>query len=104
MGYITKGFEKEFGREATEALLENAGHHSMSWSKSKTPKKRDERLVFALLEVIDFQCVDYGCFTFLSEEEIRNFLLKHKKAIGNMEIDLPSYLGAMVGKFNFLLD
>ena len=100
MGEILDDFEKTYGKECLEKTLDHAGEHSTE----PPPVDEEKRLVFALLEILDFDCCDYGCYTELSPEEIKKFLLKHKKAVLEMEIPPPSALGAMLGVFSFLLE
>ena len=80
--------------------LERAGVHS----DEAIPEDERHRLIFALLEAIDFQCFEFGdCPKEPSEKEIKIFLKDNKEEILK-SINPPSYLGALGGAFNFLLD
>lgn len=58
------------------------------------------RLVFALYELIAFDCFGDG-HSALSEKEVKRFLVSHVKELGQLEVPMPSVEGGRAGKFNF---
>lgn len=82
---------------ALEAAFARAGHHS----KEAVPEDREQRIYFGLLEILDFQCIKYKDFTLATEKEIKEYLYKHRD---NIKCSPPSYIGLLVGAFNFLVD
>jgi len=79
--------------------LARAGTHS----HEKVPIDRQQRLFFALIEAIDYQCWQYGdCPSRPTETEAKKFLIKHKKEIKAGFI--TSYVGLFAGVLDFLKD
>lgn len=99
-----------FGVEWVNALEATAGCHS----EMRVPLAgSEERLAFALLEAIDYNCPDYGwtCperkafFNVLrgvSVRDMQSLLRAHADAVLNMKIAPPSVIGMMAGAFDFL--
>lgn len=84
-----------------EPWLERAGTHSME----KVPVGEDERLVFALLEAIDFECWKYGDGpTSPSLDEAKAWLRENWPIIKEMSFPPPSFMGLFGGSFSFLTD
>ena len=82
-----------------EVWLARAGCHSTS----SVPVTEDERLVFAVLEALDFECWKYGdAPDGITVEQAKQWLVDNKETIRNMSIEPPSYLGAMCGVYDFL--
>jgi len=115
MGKVLEEFIRKYGEKKAKQLISAAGLHSLqlgSLAVADLKELKDfvnlgdeEKLVFALLESLDFQCYQYSDCPLnvgLSEEEIKQFLLKHRKDILKMKIPLPSALGALTGVFDFL--
>lgn len=100
---IQEEFEKVYGKEQLDAVMEGAGKHTLIMGGNIPPESGDERLVFALLEEIDFECPKYGDSAFASCDEMREFLLPFRDAIQEMRFEPPSYVGLMAGAFDFLL-
>ena len=74
-----------------------AGHHS----KEELPRSEEQRLYFALLEAIDWDCWDYDhCPREPTRKGAIRFLRKHRDRI---RCNPPSYLGLASGAFNFLV-
>ncbi len=87
-----------------EALLRDAGCHS----ETTAPTERDERLQFATLEAIDWNCPHYdwscsgrgdgydGLTTDMLEAAAKE---SHTNGI---ECEPPSFMGLLAGTFSFL--
>jgi hypothetical protein len=58
------------------------------------------RLVFALYELIAFDCFSDGHCA-LSENAVKGFLVSHYKELGELVVPMPSAEAARAGKFNF---
>jgi len=100
MGRIVEDFRKQFGETVLLEVLKHAGLHS----GQLVPQGQDEKLVFALLEILDFQCYKYEELPEgLTRENIEQFLLKHREEVLNMKIPPPSFLGVLAGAFDFLV-
>lgn len=84
-----------------KAWLEHAGTHSKA---NISGYSEDEKLVFAVLEAIDFSCWKYGDAPQdgIHEETAKAWLKENRKAVKAMKIEPPSYMGMMAGAFNFL--
>ena len=99
---------KRFGEDRVHKWISMAGHHALRFNPEvRVGETPEERLIFALLEILDFQCYEFKdapCYPGVSKEEIEQFLLDHKKEVENAKIDPPSYLGLLCGVFNFLLE
>ena len=93
-------FKKQFGKETYETILKNVGHHS----GSKIPETKKGKLAFGLLEIVDWQCCKYGDSPIEREKDIKNFLIRHKKELGNIKMEPPSYIGLLGGAYSFLKD
>jgi len=99
---IKEKFERRFGPELAEVVLERTGTHSKFFG-SEVPENGDERLVYGLLEILDFKCLEHGCYAGgITEDEVKGFLLNHKEEVRDMNIDPPSFLGIVTGVFDFL--
>lgn len=98
---------RRFGRDKVDKWIAMAGHHARHYNpKVRIGETLEERLIFALLEILDFECYlykDAPCYPGVSKEEIERFLLDHKQEVENAKIDPPSYLGLLCGVFDFLL-
>lgn len=94
-----------------EEAIAKAGHHSQAMGSLSTgtenaPETREEQLVFALLELLDFECYrfeDSKCLQ-MKEEEVKEFLKQNKDEVREMEIPPTSFLGAIAGAFDFLTE
>ena len=96
---IVEDFIKTFGEKTYQEVMSHAGVHSLN----PVPSSTEERLVFALLEMIDFNCFKYGDVPEgLTREETIKFLKKHRTKILDMKMYPPSYLGLLAGAYNFL--
>lgn len=93
---VEEDFKRKFGLELAKVVIEHAGTHT-----SKVPEASDEKLVYALLEILDFDCIRYDCIGGITNKEIKKFLLKHKDEVLRMNIEPPSYLGLLAGVFDF---
>ncbi len=97
---LLQDFENKWGEEEAEEIINRAGLHSKN-----APKEGDtERLVFGLLEILDFECNKYEDFSGISDDEIKAFLLDHKAEVLALDIEPSSYIGLMCGIFSFLTD
>ena len=94
-------FKALYGEEYCRYVINRAGRHS-EYGSSPPKNGKARQLVYALLEVLDFQCNAYGDFEGMSDEAIKEFLLKHKDEVLGMEMEPPSYLGLACGVFGFL--
>lgn len=111
---ISDDFIRKYGKEKFEKAIKLAGHHSTKSGYLSVCSREeleafndfsdDEKLIFSLLEMLDYQCYkfDYYCNIGLSEEDIKSFLLEHKNEVLNMNIPPPSLLGVIVGEYSFL--
>ena len=113
MSELVRDFIETFGEEKFRKVLSLAGHHSLEsgflaivGEEVLERMTEEEKLVFGLLEMLDYECYEYphAPCCILSEEEIKSFLLKHKKKIMGMSIPPPSMLGVVCGVFDFLLE
>ena len=97
---------KRFGEEKVNKWISMAGHHARKFNPEvRVGETPEERLIFALLEILDFECYkfkDAPCYPGVSKEQIEQFLLDHRQEVKNAEIDPPSYLGLLCGVFDFL--
>ena len=84
-----------------KAWIERIGTHSNADTSKYSP---DEKLVFAVLEGIDFQCWKYGDAPEdgTTEEIAKTWLKENKSLVSAMKIEPPSYLGAFAGVLDFL--
>ena len=95
-------FAEEYGMEVYNEVVERAGTHGTEFG-NPVPTEESLRLVYGLLEIVDFQCVQYGDFTSLTEEELKSFLQRHKdEVLGCGSEVIPSYWGLVSGAFSFL--
>ena len=79
------------------ALLLGAGRHAGRSGDTPPPFDNDTRLLYALAEVIDFDCHKCGDIERPSLEETKRFLIMFKD-----EVPLTTFLGFLSGKFDFL--
>jgi hypothetical protein len=81
-----------------EAWVARAGCHS----NNKVPEDLHERLAFALLEAIDFNCWEYGDAPDdgMTIEDAKQWLYKNKELANRCPP--PSFLGLIGSKFDFL--
>lgn len=87
-----------------QAWLDRAGTHS---AITEAPEARDERLVFAVLEAIGYECWKYGDAPngpADSEETLKAWLVENRDAIGKMKPDvvIPDFLSLACGVYNFI--
>ena len=96
----------KWGRERVYKWIKLAGHHAKWFNPDvRTGETDEEKLIFALLEMLDFECYDYPSCPAQptpSKEEIKQFLLNHREAVASAKIDLPTMLGTLAGTFDFL--
>lgn len=102
-------FIERFGQKKYDAIIENAGHHSVSGGGGNIPKGTPaDFLLFGLLEILDWTCYkyapDYKCAQGLTEAQIKKFILEHKKTVRKMPANPPTYLGLLTGAFNFITE
>jgi hypothetical protein len=65
----------------------------------------DEKLVFSVLEAIDFECWKYGdAPSEPTQEQAKQWLTENRAAVREMKIEPPSYLGAFAGVLDFLAE
>lgn len=113
MRALIEDLEYELGKQALEFIVQTSDCHPGMISSPVPPEGTIERTVWALLEVIDFDCdnYDYTCpgrrghekpANMPTKEEIKKVLGRHKEEIGNMEIAPPSMIGLFSGQFDFL--
>jgi hypothetical protein len=99
---------KRYGEKKVKKMISISGHHANRYLEieKNTGHTDSERLIFALLEIIDFGCCDYNsfCNPLIPEDEIKNLLIKHKNEVVNARIDLPSYTGVLTGVYDFIMD
>jgi len=95
MRAILEDFRRQFGEEVLLETLERAGLHSLSpfGSGEEPPKDEEEKLIFSLLEILDFDCCKRGCYKLLTEDQIKSFLKKWRREILEMELPVPSFFG-----------
>ena len=99
MSLVLEDFKKTFGEECLNECLNRAGCHS----EEEVPGDDESKLLFSLLEILDYQCCIYkDAPADLTEENIKQFLLKHKEK--TLEINPPSFIGLFCGVFSFLTD
>jgi len=107
---IAEDFKQLYGEKALIELLKRSGKHSKRVGSlavgAPITLTDDHVLVFALLEILDYKCCEEMCYTTLTAEEIKAFLVKHKARVLEMltkqEIEPPSYLGLLFGVYDFL--
>lgn len=105
---LCENFVKEFGPEVLDTTLACTGRHSRAIGSLAIGKEAlwhndDEKLAFALLEILDFECNKYGDYGLISDRDIRIFLWRNRDLVKRLEIPPPSYIGAVIGCFSFLL-
>ena len=92
-----EAFNKQFGKAAADPWLIRAGTHEQA---SPVPDEGDQRLFYALLEAIDWQCFEYkDAPDNITEAQAKAFLVKHKDKI---TCEPPSYVGVLAGAYDFL--
>lgn len=105
---LVDDFKRRYGEEIYRKTIERAGIHSSVVGSlaagEKLPDDEESRLVFALLEILDYECCKCDCYPYLTEEEIKKFLLDHRDEVLKLRIPPPSYLGVLVGVYNFLFE
>ena len=95
---VCEDFATQFDDETLATTLAAAGRHSLNG----VPEDTDDRLLFALLEMLDYECCKYGdAPATLTTEGIQSFLLRHKERVGKLP-EPPSYLGLCCGVCDFL--
>ena len=95
---VTEDFKEQFGGQVLEDTIARAGTHS-----ENAPTGGDaERLAFALLEILDFQCCKFGDYAALTDEQVRQFLIEHAAEIRKMPFKPPSFWGLFAGVYDFL--
>ena len=96
----------KWGRERVYKWIKLAGHHAKWFNPDvRTGETDEEKLIFALLEMLDFECYDYPSCPAQptpSKEEIKQFLLDHREAVASAKISPPTMLGMLAGTFDFL--
>ena len=99
---------ERFGKDRVDRWVAMAGHHARVFNpRVRIGETREERLIFALLEILDFECYkfkDAPCYPGVPKEQIEQFLLDHKKEVMKAKIDPPSILGLLAGAYDFLFD
>jgi len=99
---------QRFGEDRVHKWISMAGHHALRFNpKVRIGETAEERLIFALLEILDFACykyVDAPCYPGVPKEQIEQFLLDHKEEVMKAKIDPPSILGLLAGVFDFLFE
>lgn len=110
---LVKDFIETFGEEKFRKVLSLAGHHSLesgllavAGEEVLERMTEEEKLVFGLLEMLDYECYKYphAPCCILTEDEIKSFLLKHREKVLKMSILPPSMLGVACGVFDFLIE
>jgi hypothetical protein len=87
-------FEKTYG--SPKRWLQRAGLHS----QEQVPTDDEQRLYFALLEAVDWQCWFYkDALETPTEDEAKAFLKKYKDRI---KCPPPSYIGLLTGAYKFI--
>lgn len=94
---IKEDFIEKFGEEKWKEL------QCVFHSNEIPPDDETSKVIFRLLEIIDWGCCEYGDSHGLSDDDVRNFLITHKVEIREMHIPPPSYIGAMCGIFDFII-
>ena len=89
-------FKKTFGVDKWGEL--QVVYHS----NEAQPNDECAKVAFRLLEMIDFQCFQYGDNQGIDEEEAKAFLVRNRDEELEMEMPPTSYMGLMAGVFNFL--
>ena len=88
----------------TNEQLTEIRNHAGRHSDEKVPESEDEKLYFGMLEILDFQCVNYGeAPKGITEAQIKEYLLEHKEEVRKLKV-IPSYMGLLCGTFNFLIE
>lgn len=86
-------------KEQLDAIKERAGVHSAMGQP--VPEEPEKRLLYGLLEILDFECCKYGdAPEGVTEEDIKQYLLEHKDEISNDCVS--SFVGLFCGVFSFL--
>lgn len=98
-------FADKFGEKETEKLYMAA----LSHKEGLITEQGDDLFIWAILVVIDFQCVeieDYRKYheIKISYEDFKKFCIEHRKEILEYNGEPPSYLGLFCGAFNFLME
>ena len=100
---LLKDFRETYSEDTLGQTLERAGLHGNGLG-TPPPYKKRERLAYALLEVLDFECNKYGDYGLVTDEQIKEILLRNRKEVTAMKEITPSYMGLMCGVFNFLTE
>lgn len=97
VGTIKEDFEKTFGKKKWKEL--QVVYHSIE----EPPKSEEGKVIFRLLEMLDYECFKFGDNQGIDEKKAKTFLIRHKEEMKNMKDLKPtSYIGLMAGVFNFL--
>lgn len=97
---LIEDFKTKYGETALMNHIKRAGIH-LEYNHGESDA---EKLAFALLEILAFPRNKYKDYNGLSDEEIKQFLLKHQKEVRALKIEPPSYIGAVAGVFSFLAE
>lgn len=88
----------------TERVLIEAHNRAGVHSTATLPTDTSQRTMFGLLEILDWDCVDYDDFDIdnVTADEIREYLIEHRDAV--LSVPIPSYLGLLTNRFQFLVE
>lgn len=101
---------ERFGEPWVRALEASAGCHTEAGGAA-APAAGEERLIFALLEAVDFECPVYawncsgrvsGALAGVSLADVQAFLREHRTAVLASRVAPPSWRGLLSGTFDFL--
>ena len=96
MRTIKEDFIAKFGKDKFEEL------QCVKHSEELPPSDEVGKVIFRLLEMIDFNCFKYGDNQGMDENEVRCFLKTHSQEIFGMNIKPTSSIGLLSGVFNFM--
>ena len=95
---ILADFIAMFGQVEADKIIQRAGVHQSLGQPA--PDSEEDRLLYGLMEILDFECLKYGDYDGLTQDQIKDFLVQHKDSLTNIHI--PSFIGLMAGAFGFL--
>ena len=100
---VASNFKKRFGEKKLGQLLGYAGKHALEFGNDKPLEDDDNKLIYALLEALGFECYTdrYGCVP-LSEEEIKTFMVDNCGEFASYSGPIPDHLALFCGVYNFL--
>ena len=80
-------------------IAANCGQHELLGNPP--PKRRRERELWGLIEILDFDCEEFGHCS-ITAEQAREYLLAHREEVLALKCAPPSCMGLACGVLYFL--